>query len=107
SIYNTMLLMLMQYYSYNGETSEQRTFIRNTLGQMMSGLIRPIAEILTELPISNDANDGFAGPSFEIYSDLRLSPFVENRWTILKERFQDAMDCAKSLLHAHPRMELT
>lgn len=102
--YTTMLLMLMQYYSYNGETLEQRTFLRNTLIQMMRGLSRPLSEILTELPMSDNINDGCAGPAFEIYSDLRLSPFIGNRWTILKERFAEAGKDAKSLTSIHPRM---
>ncbi len=98
SIYSTMLLILMQYYAYNGESSEQRTFLRNTLSQLMSGVLRPLGEMLTELPLSDRKEDGFAGPGFEIYSDLRLSPYPENRWTILKERFSHAATQINSLV---------
>lgn len=106
SLYNTMLLMLLQYYSYNGESKEQRLFLKQTLGQMMSGLIRPLAEILTQMPMTDKADDGFAGPSFEIYSDLRLSPFIDNRWTILTERFSDAFEEAAALKKVHPRFNV-
>jgi len=105
SLYNTMILMLIQYYSYSGETKEERTVLRDTLRNMMSAVIRPLAEILTQLPFSNDPTDlRRAGPSFEIYDQLRLSPNKGNRWIILTERFYSDVEEAKKLLAIHPRI---
>jgi len=85
--YTTMLGMLIQYYNYGGESQEQREMLRDSSRRMMSALIRPLAEILTELPISLDPADGMAGPGFEIYGPLSLSSKIDIRWTILQERF--------------------
>ena len=103
TIYSSTLLMLMQYYSYSGETENERNLLRSSLGQIMSGIVRPLGELLTKLPINKNASDGFAAPSFEIYSDLRLSPFKENRWLILNETFNNVIDEIKLIEHLDPR----
>lgn len=105
TVYAAMLLMLMQYFSYQGETNEQRVFLRNSLGALMSGIIRPLGEVLTDLPLTNDPKEGFAGPGFELHSSLRLSPHLPNRWVILKERFVSAEKLLRTLINFHPRLE--
>jgi hypothetical protein len=62
---------------------------------MMSGVIRPLAEILTELPARAGGSDELAGPSFEIFTGLRLPVHQVNAWQILYERLLDAAgECA-------------
>ncbi|HEV2999219.1 MAG TPA: ferritin-like domain-containing protein [Solirubrobacteraceae bacterium] len=90
AVYITMLLLLLQYYGYGGETPAQRDAIRSALRQLMSAVFRPLAEILTELPVGADPESGTAGPPFELYYDVRPAPHVDNRFTILLERL-DAM----------------
>jgi hypothetical protein len=50
---------------------------------------------VTKAPLDDPQAPERAGPSFEIYSDVSLSPYPEARWTILLERL-DALvaDCA-------------
>jgi hypothetical protein len=86
AVYITVLLMLLQYYAFGGESAAQRDAIRSALRHLMSGIFRPLAEILTELPVAEDPDRGTAGPPFELYSDVRLAPRLENRFTILLER---------------------
>jgi hypothetical protein len=86
AVYITMLLLLLQYYSYGGESAAQRDAIRSALRHLMSAVFRPLAEVLTELPVADDPQQGTAGPPFELYSDVRLAPRLENRFTILLER---------------------
>jgi hypothetical protein len=86
-VYQTVLLMLMQYYSFSGETPAQLDVLRDAIRTMMSMAIRPLAEILTLRPIG-DGSGRTAGPCFEIVTDLRLSTQRENRWTILDERLR-------------------
>lgn len=100
--YATVLLMLMQYYSYGGETPSQRVALQAALRQMMSGCIRPVAEVLTELPIA-DGSSLTAGPPFELYSDLRLSTQLDNRWVILLERLDIVNHALSDQAAAHPR----
>lgn len=96
-VYSTMLLMLIQYYGYGGESNSQRKALRDSSRRMMSAIVRPVAEVLTELPISSDPTDGNAGPGFEIYSGLRLAPDRNNRWTVLRERLVQNAAQAKQL----------
>ncbi|MBD1365380.1 ferritin-like protein [Mucilaginibacter sp. ZT4R22] len=86
--YTTMLSMLIQYYSYGGETQEQREILRDSSRRMMSAFIRPMAEVLTEMPVTDDLTDGVAGAGFELYGPMNYSGQLKSRWIILQERFR-------------------
>jgi len=96
-IYSTMLLMLIQYYSYGGESASQRVMLRDSCRRMMSAIVRPLAEVLTEMPATNEPEGGNAGPGFEIYSGMRLAPDRTNRWTVLQERLRQEVEDSKAL----------
>jgi len=53
----------------------------------MTMFVRPLAEILTELP-ANDPYDlsKMAGPGFELAGDVVLFPNIEQTWTLFQER---------------------
>ena len=51
----------------------------------IGGVRRPLAEILTELPVREGASE-HAGPGFELYSELQVPSHLPSRWTILIER---------------------
>jgi hypothetical protein len=102
--YITVLLMLMQYYAFSGETPPQRDALRKALRNAMSGIIRPLAEVLTELPVGSRGGSGTAGPPFELYSDVRLATQLDNRWTILLERLDAAAEFADDLAGETPRV---
>jgi hypothetical protein len=72
--YEIVLLMLSQLYSFGGETAQQRDTLRHSSRQFMISVLRPMAEILTEMPAttSNNSNDGNAGPIFELYGSLQI-----------------------------------
>ena len=105
AVYNSALLMLMQYYSFGGETTAQRQVLRSSIGQMMSAIIRPLAEVATTLPATDDPTKGNAGPSFEIYADLRLATTPANRWAILLERFSEEVTECNRLVAINPRLK--
>lgn len=96
-IYSTMLLMLIQYYSYGGESASQRVMLRDSCRRMMSAVVRPLAEVLTEMPATNEPEGGNAGPGFEIYSGMRLAPDRTNRWTVLQERLRQEVEDSRAL----------
>jgi Ferritin-like len=96
-IYSTMLLMLIQYYSYGGESTSQRRMLRDSCRRMMSAVVRPLAEVLTEMPATNEPEGGNAGPGFEIYSGMRLAPDRTNRWTVLQERLRQEVEDSRAL----------
>lgn len=92
-LYSTMLIMLMQYYSFGGETQDQRNCLKNESRHMMSSFIRPLAEMLTEMPVKKQAGSTqMAGACFEVNSPLQLSRDVAIRWIILNERFKQHID---------------
>jgi hypothetical protein len=92
-----MLLMLIQYYGYGWETASQRVLLRDSCRRMMSAVVRPLAEVLTEMPATNEPDGGNAGPGFEIYSGMRLAPDRANRWTVLRERLHREVENSRAL----------
>ncbi len=101
--YITVLLLLLQYYTYGGESDGQRTAIRRALRHLMSGVVRPMAEVLTELPVAADSVDGTAGMPFELYADIRLTTQVRNRFPIVLERIDALTAQARELTEGAPR----
>jgi rubrerythrin len=96
AVYGTMMLMLMQFYSFAGESTEQREGLRATARQMMSGVVRPLGEILTQLPARDDLPGRTAGPGFEFYTDLRVPGDRRNSWMIIHERLaHEAEGCRR------------
>jgi hypothetical protein len=83
--YHAVLLMLAQLYGYGGESFGERTALRNAARQIMTMGIRPLAEIITELPAGKDPKGHLAGPTFELHGGLQLSSQPEARWSILTE----------------------
>ena len=65
--------------------------------------IRPIAEILTDMPISDKKTDGNAGPPFELYGKLQLSTQEPNRWIILNELLDSIILGTKELSDSNQR----
>jgi len=100
--YETTLLMLQQFYAFGSETPEQREALRQATREMMSGVIRPVGEVLTLLPL--DTKDGpTAGPCFELYGDIAVSPHTENAWTIIIERLRRHGQEGLSIANVGPR----
>jgi hypothetical protein len=96
AVYGTMILMLMHFYSFADESKERRERLRASIRQIMSSAVRPLGEILTEMPVSKDAAEQKAGPGFEFYTDLRLPHQTRNRWIIFRERLaQEAAECER------------
>ncbi len=68
---------------------------------MMSGLVRPLGEVLTELPAGPSYPGRTAGPPFELFTDLRLPANRANAWALFHERLaQGAVEC--EMLAAEP-----
>src|SRR3712207_7450290 len=50
TLFRSVLLMLEHFFGATSETPQQRAVLRASTSQMMSVAIRPLAEVLTELP---------------------------------------------------------
>lgn len=95
--YKIMLLMLLQFYDFGDETPEQRAALQAGIRQSMSAIIRPLAEVLTELPAGENYPGQNAGPGFELYGDLRLPSHVPSRWVVLIEHIRTAATSCQEL----------
>jgi hypothetical protein len=106
--YEIILLMLSQLYSFGGESFQERGALRQASRQLMTSALRPIAEILTEMPATNtnNPNEGNAGPTFELFGSLQLSTQEAGRWIILGERLNAAANEAARLSSLNQRLDL-
>jgi hypothetical protein len=102
--YAIVLQMLLQLYSFGGETLGERNALRSASRHLMTVAIRPLAEILTEMPAMSDVTKGNAGPTFELYSPLEISTQKENRWLLLDEKYASVIDETSRLSELHSRL---
>jgi len=101
-VYESMLMLLTGYFDPAGESLEQRAFIQATARRVMSGIVRPLAEELTQLPVPG--TQLCAGAPFEIYGDVRLPADPRARWQIVAERFEVERDEARRLARWEPAL---
>jgi hypothetical protein len=104
--YKIALLSLSQLYSFGGESFRQRDILRQASRQLMTTILRPIAEILTEMPATDDPSQGNAGPPFELYGDLKLSTQFSGRWIILMENLDAIANESVRLSSLNQRLDL-
>ena len=91
--YEVMLLLLLYLYSDQVKTEDQTNALMDAaFFPFMTMFIRPLAEILTQLPIDKDPNVT-AGPGFELAGDVILLPNLPETWTMFQERI-DALTTA-------------
>jgi hypothetical protein len=84
--YEVMLYLLLYLYSDQVKTKEQTDALMDAaFFPFMTMFVRPLAEILTELPAFDD-KAGNAGPGFELSGDILLFPGAEQAWTLFQEQ---------------------
>lgn len=85
--YETMLLMMLFLYGGSAKTQKQRVDLMNAIFfPLMTMFIRPLSEILTQLPAFKDKN-GNAGPGFELSQDKLVLPQPAHLWTEFQKYF--------------------
>lgn len=97
-IYGVMLMMLLEGFApaISAANAERLELVRTSARRLMSAAIRPLAEILTQLPAFDDAQ-GAAGPAFGTYGPLLLPTLEGNRWPFLRDRLERQVDAAKQV----------
>jgi hypothetical protein len=66
--------------------------------------MRPLAEVLTELPAFGQDDGSVAGAPFEFFSPPRLPPQRKPRWLILLERLENAARGIAAQANVHARL---
>ncbi|MGA9997126.1 MAG: ferritin-like domain-containing protein [Pyrinomonadaceae bacterium] len=85
--YETMLLMMLFLYGSSPKTKTQRVDFMNAIFfPLMTMFIRPLSEILTQLPAFKDKK-GNAGPGFELSKDALTLPPPADIWSEFQRHF--------------------
>jgi Ferritin-like len=92
-LYRCLVDGLRHYYSAGAESSDQHGNLKTVCFKLMHNCIRPLAELLTQLPagVENDPQMR-TGPSFEFYGDEALSPRPRVVWRLLSSRLRSVRD---------------
>ena len=89
--YEVLLQILERYFAHTEETDAQLSTLANAAVTLMTGVLKPLGELITTLPIGPEHPGRTAGPSFELfYEDDDLLPHRGSAWILLEERVRDA-----------------
>ncbi|MDQ3283529.1 MAG: ferritin-like protein, partial [Acidobacteriota bacterium] len=99
--YELMLLLLLYLYSDNVKTRDDIVGLMDAaFFPLMTMFVRPLAEILTEIPAfaTPEEGSGNAGPGFELNGDVLLFPSLDATWTLFQERIDALVEGFRELL---------
>lgn len=101
--YEILLQILERYFAHTEETDAQLATLANAALTLMVGVIKPLGEVITTLPVGPERPGCNAGPSFELfYEDDDLLPHRESAWLLLEERLRDASDFCGAVIGSAP-----
>jgi hypothetical protein len=91
--YEVLLQMLQRYFAHTEETDTQLATLSNAAIALMVGVLKPLGDLITTLPIGPEQPGMTAGPSFELfYENDYLMPHREAAWALLEERLREAVN---------------
>src|SRR4051794_8206161 len=65
--YEILLQLLERYFAHTEETDAQLATLATAAVTLMAGVIRPLGDLITTLPVGSDHPGCNAGPSFELF----------------------------------------
>jgi hypothetical protein len=90
--YEILLQMLYRYFAHTEETDAQLMTLSGASMTLMFGVLKPLGDLLTTLPVGPEKPGMTAGASFELfYENDYLVPHREAAWALLEERLRDAV----------------
>ena len=93
-----ILLTLARYFASTDETAEQRATLADVAVELMFGAIKPIGQLLTQMPFGPTHPGRTAGPTFELfYRSGYLLPHRAAAWSLIAERLRQAATFARSI----------
>jgi len=85
--YDILLLMLRSFFTYTEGTSTDQERIARTTLRLMTTVIRPLGEALTQMPVDSVSQPGkYAGPPFGDEGDIPELVHRAAAWALLDER---------------------
>lgn len=105
--YQVMISMLVRFFGHGDDTDEERhVLLRTAFFPLMTLVVRPVGEILCEMPAFADEPDGArAGPGFGLGSDIDFLPNRSPAWQYLTERLDAIADHADRSRRAWPGLD--
>ena len=101
--YEILLQLLERYFAHTEETDAQLGTLANAAITLMVGVLRPLGDLITTLPVGPEHPGRTAGPSFELfYEDDDLLPHRESAWVLLEERMRDASTFCGAVTKSSP-----
>jgi Ferritin-like len=89
--YEVLLQMLHRYFAHTEETDAQLATLSSAAIALMVGVLKPLGDLITTLPVGPEHPGMTAGPSFELfYENDYLMPHREAAWALLEERVREA-----------------
>ncbi|HEX6703109.1 MAG TPA: ferritin-like protein [Gaiellaceae bacterium] len=91
--YEVLLQMLHRYFAHTEETDAQLKTLSRAAIRLMVGVLKPLGDTITTLPVGPEHPGMTAGTSFELfYENDYLVPHREAAWTLLEERLREAVN---------------
>jgi hypothetical protein len=101
--YEILVQILERYFAHTEETDAQLATLAQAAVTLMGGVLRPLGELITTLPVGPEHPGRNAGPSFELfYEDDDLMPHRESAWVLLEERLRDAATFCAAVRNSSP-----
>ena len=101
--YEILLQILERYFAHTEETDAQLGTLANAAITLMCGVLGPLGDLITTLPVGPEHPGRNAGPSFELfYEDDDLLPHRESAWALLEERVRDASTFCAAVTKSSP-----
>jgi len=87
--YEIMLQVLARYFTHTEETGDQLSVLADAALGLMVGVMKPLGELIPDLPVGREHPGRTAGPSFELfYTSGYHLPHQHAAWRLLQERLR-------------------
>ena len=104
--YETVLQLLLRFFTHTDETDEQLGVLFGAAIQAMTGVVRPLAMVLTRLPVGPEHPARTAGFGFQMYYAMgNLVPWREPAWALLHERMSLLVEHCTAATDKHGPVE--
>jgi CDGSH-type Zn-finger protein/truncated hemoglobin YjbI len=89
--YEILLQVFERFFAHTEESDGQLQVLADATVTLMLGVIKPLGDLITTLPVGPAYPGRTAGPSFELfYENDYLMPHREAAWALLAERLDQA-----------------
>jgi len=90
-VYEVLLQLLSRYFAHTDESPEQLRVLADVSVGLMYTAIKPLAAVVTVMPVGTEHPRVTAGPAFELFYQVDyLLPHQAAAWVLMEERLRDA-----------------